>query len=322
MGRKRATGARPPRPAAAAGPFRGSGASRLPLLTQRRRSSANKKPFVFLLPPEKSRAKRPKRVGTEPPGTPPQRPAPDVGRCRQQQEGHGHGGAQHRAPAAQHPRRRLHARRVRTDRARRSPPRPAPPGDSGWWLRVGRSGAGRGALRRCRPTAACSPATTAPSGQRAPRRPRSAAAARCRPVRLPRSGTAGPPRCAGAGPRGRWRKRGREAARSPESAGGGRSPWRSAAPRPRSTWSGCTRSSAGCTGSCGACRSGCGAARRVRRGGSVSSLLSGSRRFRPRRAGGPRCGEAPRPGLVLPEPRGSFGPSPGARASLKLSAVG
>lgn len=60
----------------------------------------------------------------------------------------------------------------------------------------------------------------------------------------------------------------------------------------------------------------------MRRGGSVSSLLSASRRLRPRRAGGPRCGEAPRPGPAPPEPRSSSGPVPSARASLTLSAAG
>lgn len=47
---------------------------------------------------------------------------------------------------------------------------------------------------------------------------------------------------------------------------GAAGPWRAGGPRPPSTWSGCTTSSAGCTETCAPSPSGCGAAPPVRRG--------------------------------------------------------
>lgn len=79
----------------------------------------------------------------------------------------------------------------------------------------------------------------------------------------------------------------REAAPAAEAPGGpgpgAVAPWRAEDPRPRNTWSGCTRSSAGCTGTCGPSPSGCGAARPVRRGGGVdvSRGRAGPRSLRP-----------------------------------------
>lgn len=102
----------------------------------------------------------------------------------------------------------------------------------------------------------------------------------------PREGAAARGRAGGAG--------GRQP--SPSGAGGGRRPW-----RPRSTWSGCTRSSGRCTETCAASPSGCGAARPVRRGRAAAGRGAAGWALPTAAAALPVAGARPRRGLaVLP----------------------